>query len=281
MSWFKVDDKLRSHPKWIAITRDARDLWFDAGMWCSAHNNDGVVPADAIPMIAASAKLTTAQATKAIAELVRVRLWKVRPKSKGAGWEFHDWVDYQPLKQQVQKKAEQQRKHDWLHKTRPGRAVKALIERRDGKWCRYCGIEFTEGRGDRRSMQRKTFDFVDPAFVPQMVDPTREQIEDAADAIVLACGFCNAAKGDRTPQDADLVLLPAPGDQRNHSRSAREQIAAASGTTREVGTGRNGAEQIGTDLGGSYLVETGLIGSALDAAGDAEGVAAHLTEVSS
>ena len=38
MSWFKVDDRLHAHPKWLALPKGARALWITAGSWSSAQH---------------------------------------------------------------------------------------------------------------------------------------------------------------------------------------------------------------------------------------------------
>jgi hypothetical protein len=89
MTWFKIDDALHSHPKWLAASPAARALWVTAGSWCAAHLTDGHIPRHALPTFAA----TTDDAT----ELVHVGLWDELP----TGWRFHDWADFQPSAEAV------------------------------------------------------------------------------------------------------------------------------------------------------------------------------------
>lgn len=86
MSWFKVDDRLYSHPKWLRTPADARGLWVTAGSWSAAQDTDGFVPADVLEAIGH----TRAQAQA----LVRSRLWE---KARG-GYQFHGWAEFQPTK---------------------------------------------------------------------------------------------------------------------------------------------------------------------------------------
>ena len=37
MAWFRVDDHLYSHPKWLALPKGSRALWVTAGSWCAGH----------------------------------------------------------------------------------------------------------------------------------------------------------------------------------------------------------------------------------------------------
>ncbi len=84
MAWFKVDDGLWGHPKWLATTPRARALWVTAGSWCARQENDGVVPRGALRIL---------DGRPADAEsLVSAGLWLATDD----GWRFHDWTIYQP-----------------------------------------------------------------------------------------------------------------------------------------------------------------------------------------
>lgn len=89
MTWFKVDDGLHSHPKWLAASPAARALWVTAGSWCAAHLTDGMVPRHVIATLVAK--------PRDAAELVRLGLWKEVEN----GWEFHGWGEYQPTAESV------------------------------------------------------------------------------------------------------------------------------------------------------------------------------------
>lgn len=92
MAWFKVDDHLYSHPKWLALPKGSRALWVTAGSWCSGQLLDGFIPKSVLPMLGGSARDA--------AELVKSGLWT---ESQG-GWRFHDWKAYQPTKRDVMEK---------------------------------------------------------------------------------------------------------------------------------------------------------------------------------
>jgi len=93
VTWFKVDDSFHQHSKArkvAARSPAALALWVLAGSWSSANLTEGFVPDDDLPWILpASEQLAT--------ELVAARLWK---RVKG-GYLFHDWLDFNPSKQQV------------------------------------------------------------------------------------------------------------------------------------------------------------------------------------
>lgn len=111
MTWFKVDDRLWGHPKWLVLKAGPRALWVTAGSWCAANLTDGIVPAHV---------LTTLKGTVRDAEaLVAAGLW--RPLEDG-GWRFHNWTDYQPSRQNVEetRKWERERKREYRRDKRTG-----------------------------------------------------------------------------------------------------------------------------------------------------------------
>lgn len=107
MTWFKVDDGLWGHPKWLEASASARALWITAGAWCAQQETDGAIPTGALRFFA-SAGETQKDLEKTAAELVQLRLWK---KVK-TGWRFHDWDAYQPSAEQInaRRKADKERK---------------------------------------------------------------------------------------------------------------------------------------------------------------------------
>ena len=84
MAWFKVDDKLWGHPKWLAVSPRARGLWVTAGSWCASNGTDGLVPTHVLRVLGHTAKDA--------GELVGAGLWHV----EDGGWRFNDWLTYQP-----------------------------------------------------------------------------------------------------------------------------------------------------------------------------------------
>ena len=89
MAWFKVDDHLYSHPKWLSLPKSARALWVTAGAWSAGQLLDGHIPAAVLPMLDGTRR--EAQA------LVDAGLWEVNCD----GWVFHDWDEFQPTKSAV------------------------------------------------------------------------------------------------------------------------------------------------------------------------------------
>jgi hypothetical protein len=102
MAWFRVDDHLYGHPKWLGLPRGARALWTTAGSWASGQLTDGFIPTAVLPALDGTRREATA--------LVEAGLWE---EAEG-GWLFHDWADFQPTRASViekrQKSAERLRK---------------------------------------------------------------------------------------------------------------------------------------------------------------------------
>jgi hypothetical protein len=111
MPWFRVDDQLYGHPKWISLKPPAKALWISAGSWCAAHLSDGLVPAEALSFLGAS--------RSAAAQLVEARLWH----EEGDGYRFHEWDQWQPTREEVmaERRRNAERIREWRQKKREGR----------------------------------------------------------------------------------------------------------------------------------------------------------------
>lgn len=97
MTWFYVDDRLHSHPKWLAAPPGARALWVSAGSWCASNLTDGRLPRAVVG--------TLGSRTRDARALVACGLWS----ETADGWEFRDWLDYQKSREEVESKRAQAR----------------------------------------------------------------------------------------------------------------------------------------------------------------------------
>lgn len=97
-------------------------------------------------------------------------------------------------------------------------ALKDHVYRRDGGCCRYCTSGPLSPKAGRSKDRRKilTFDHVDPDAI------AGEQGEN----LVVACARCNEEKGHRTPEEADLVLLPVPSPEQAQAMRHRDRQLA-------------------------------------------------------
>lgn len=94
--WFKVDDQLATHPKAMRAGLAAMGLWVRAGSWSAQHGTDGRIPAYALSALGSTQKHADS--------LVKAGLWTTDTD----GWQFSDWLDYQPAASDV--RAEQESK---------------------------------------------------------------------------------------------------------------------------------------------------------------------------
>lgn len=109
MTWFKIDDSLWGHPKWLATPPRARALWVTAGSYSAAQLTDGVIYSSVLRLFASRTGDADA--------LVRSGLWE--RLEGGNGYRFHDWSDYQPTRESVEetRKYERDRKREQRRRT--------------------------------------------------------------------------------------------------------------------------------------------------------------------
>lgn len=98
MTWFKVDDKLHSHPKARKVRRThqakRRDsapfgLWVLAGSWASDSGTDGFIPSEILDE-------WDDDAPELAHRLTDAGLWWETVVNGEHGFGFHDWRDYLP-----------------------------------------------------------------------------------------------------------------------------------------------------------------------------------------
>jgi len=88
MPWFKVDDGFWSHPKVIELSPASVALWVRAGSYSAQHLTDGFVSRSVVRILG--------HASGDADSLVEAGLWDGKPDGKPAGYQFHDWGNYQP-----------------------------------------------------------------------------------------------------------------------------------------------------------------------------------------
>jgi hypothetical protein len=205
VTWLKIHDGLPFDPKVLSLGKTKAEINEAIGMatriwaWCGQQRTDGFVPAavvDAIGTPACTKRLTRpvfgrkaflhrrAEGAGAECECLRGRPWPA-----DADFLVHDFLDRNPSRAENDvAKAKRKERDD--------PQLKAAVRRRDGDRCRYCGIRVNWA--DKKSPHRPVLDHVDPALAK------------GADNLVVACKSCNSKKGHRTPEQADMPLLPLP-----------------------------------------------------------------------
>lgn len=96
MGWVRMDDRYRTHQKVIHISSDAIALDVCSMQFSSEFLTDGFIKTSELRSICASVK----RPQKAAEELVSVGRWIV----KDGGWQIHDYLEYNPCKQEVLEK---------------------------------------------------------------------------------------------------------------------------------------------------------------------------------
>lgn len=101
MTWFKVDDTLAAHTKPRKAGLPAMGLWVLSGAYASQQLTDGFVPAWYVEGFPSGRKHAAA--------LVTAGLWTESERDDEPGWQFHDWDQANPTREEVQRKRDQAR----------------------------------------------------------------------------------------------------------------------------------------------------------------------------
>lgn len=215
MPFFQIDDQLPVNKKLRKLTAMAESgdpigiaaigLWTLAGADSQASMSEGRIERTDILRIILNPSLADQLAHL----LVDAGLWHTRGHKCGrcepvaaGSWLFHDWSQfgYGTAEQIKTKRAKSKELKE--------PAIVAAVWARDCldpakptvAACRYCATEVR--RHDRKSPVRPHLDHVDP------------NLATGAANIVVACEICNRHKANRRPEEAEMVLLPAPTRKR-------------------------------------------------------------------
>ncbi|MBP2341055.1 hypothetical protein JOF41_007309 [Saccharothrix coeruleofusca] len=118
MTWFRVDDKFAEHAKVRRLAKDrvpAVGLWTLCGVWCADNLSDGFVPEEVVRRHDPRLRLAK--------RLVEVTLWREVEREGEFGYEFHEWSEHQPTRDEVITKRQKT-----AAKVRAWRAKKAAQE---------------------------------------------------------------------------------------------------------------------------------------------------------
>lgn len=115
MTWFKVDDQLAFHPKVLTAGNAAMGLWVRAGSWSGAHLTQGRLPLAMVQPLGGR--------TRDANKLVEVGLWE----QVDGGYQFKDWGDYQPTKQQVEGDRAATKERQQRYRDRQSNAVTSTV----------------------------------------------------------------------------------------------------------------------------------------------------------
>lgn len=169
-----IDTIFDDHPTFLEV--DPRHLDAATSLWvrAAAYCSRHQTAGD-VPRSALPALCRDREADAVARELVRVGLWNATP----TGWSFREVLmgSGRPMLA--------------LARAHWSRDAYAEVYCRDGHACRYCGS------GDDLTVDH--------------VVPRCRGGSDRLENLVVACRSCNSRKGGRTPAQAGMALLPAPG----------------------------------------------------------------------
>ena len=190
MTWFKVDDKLHAHPKWWALSPNAKALWTTAGAWSASYKTDGVILRLQLAILAPQVGLTVGKMRSAAVELVDAGLWV---STDDGDWAFHNWTDFNPPRATLDKEAaiEKERK-----KIQNDPDLKAAVRLRDQDLCRYCGLQVNFAA--RTGHLAGRYDHV---------IPVTKGGKTTISNVVVCCDYDNRRKYNKTLDEAGITLL--------------------------------------------------------------------------
>lgn len=113
MPWARFDDRLHTNRKIMQIDNDAMAIWVCSVTYCNENLTDGfLTERDADRLLA----LRIAP-RDAIEQLLAISLWERAP----GGYRVHDYLDYNPSKEEVEADRENTRKRQEKHRGKSGR----------------------------------------------------------------------------------------------------------------------------------------------------------------
>lgn len=111
MTWLKIDDGVRTHPKIVQAGPAAAWQWFCGNCYCRQHLTDGFIPDGMLASLVPG--VNEREARKLAAILVGVNLWHATE----GGFTVHDFLDWNPTKAEVLAKRAEDRKRKESGKT--------------------------------------------------------------------------------------------------------------------------------------------------------------------
>ena len=127
---------------------------------------------------------------------------------EGYEYRLHQFLKRNPSKKEYDRNRAQ--KADLRDKP-----LRELVYARDGGCCRYCRSGPLNAKAGRALDRRRVLQL-------DHVDPDQAATADG-DNFVVACARCNEHKGHRTPDEADMALLPVPTDAERAEWLARTE----------------------------------------------------------
>ena len=259
MTWFKVDDGLWGHRKWVALhgKPGARALWVTAGSWCASNLTDGWVPAHMLAVLGGRKADAAA--------LVDVDLWHV---ATHGGWTFHEWNQpgRQPSRTDVEAKRSDAR----------DRMQRARERTRSREQDANVRANSERSSRDVRSTQRS------PYPDPTRPDPTQNPLSPPS-ASASSVGARRAERAERAELDPGATILPGwhdqPGSAQRHaadSGPSGPEPDPPAGSGKAVGSAHKAPmAQQGTRITADFALDSHLLAQAKTCAPDVDPAVEH------
>lgn len=214
MTYFLLGDEFATDPTWSVLAEGKTSLvhalkagYADLCSTTSHHGHDGYLTQYDVDR----------HCTKRVVVLLTMAVLGRAPKLHRRGDECEclgeTWIDgfsyriHKFLKRNPSRK--EKSRNDTQRKELNSPALKHAVWTRDGGCCRYCRSGVLNKKSGRFKDRRRVLQF-------DHADPDQTAGDDLAN-LVTSCARCNEYKGRRTPEEADMRLLPVP---------TAEQIAA-------------------------------------------------------
>jgi hypothetical protein len=211
MPWFKVDDQLAFHVKALSAGNAALGLWVRAGSWSMDQLTDGFVPASIV--VALGGKKKDADA------LTTAGLWH----AVEGGWQFHDWAEYQPTKEQVEAERAATRERVAKHRTkRSSNTVTNAVTNGVGTTPPSPSPDLTK-TSTRQSLPKRASDSTDVSSITEHL-AGQHGVTDLA-LVVHAIAECTGR--DVTRDQAWQVAFDILQRAKRHPSSAQRYVVAA------------------------------------------------------
>jgi 5-methylcytosine-specific restriction endonuclease McrA len=221
MPFFLIPDEWDDDPVWDAMAGDNAVLrdqlqagWVRLGVAASHARTDGYL----------TVQQARRKCTKRVLDILCAPVLGREPRLhqqgdkcacldevwvSGYGYRLHRFLRRNPSRVEVERQRE--RRADLADP-----AIRHRVRVRDGSCCRYCGSGPLTTKAVRAKDRRKVLTF-------DHVDPDRAAGDDLSN-LVCCCARCNERKGRRTPEEADMLLLPVPTPEQATKLAARDQV---------------------------------------------------------
>ena len=186
MTWVRLDDDFYHHPKVLKAGPLCIAMQVAGLCYCNHYLTDGFIPESSVSNLLNIENARDSEYKTIVSKLVACEMWE----PVEGGYQIHDFLDYQPSKEQVLEERSITQTRKALHEN-PFLIHK--IKERDKDHCRYCGNIVSWQ--DKRGASGATYDHVIPDG------------GNTLENVVVSCRSCNSKKGKRTPEQAGMVLL--------------------------------------------------------------------------